>query len=42
VEAIIDARQPAELTFAKLAKRLPMNWAEQRKALGFSSAEPAP
>jgi hypothetical protein len=35
VEAILDGRQPAELTFAKLRKNLPLNRAEQRKALGF-------
>jgi site-specific DNA recombinase len=41
VGAILDGRQPAELTFAKLSNNLPMNWAEQRKALGFPSTEPA-
>ena len=37
VEAILDGRQPRDLTFAKLTKDLPMAWAEQRKQLGFSS-----
>jgi len=37
VEAILDGRQPQDLTFAKLTKDLPMNWAEQRKQLGFPS-----
>src|SRR5215831_5507763 len=37
VEAILDGRQPRDLTFAKLTKDLPMSWSEQRKQLGFSS-----
>jgi DNA invertase Pin-like site-specific DNA recombinase len=36
VEAIIDGRQPRDLTFKKLSNRLPMSWMEQRKQLGFA------
>jgi DNA invertase Pin-like site-specific DNA recombinase len=35
VEAILDGRQPLELTFQKLTCRLPSSWSEQRKSLGF-------
>jgi len=36
--AILDGRHPPTLTAAKLAKasRLPLDWAEQRKVLGFN------
>jgi site-specific DNA recombinase len=37
VEAILDGRQPPELTFAKLTGGLPLNWIEQRTQLGFPS-----
>ena len=33
VEAIVDGRQPHDLVLEKLKKKLPMNWAEQRKLL---------
>lgn len=33
IEAILDGRQADDLTLEKLRKRLPMSWAEQRKAL---------
>jgi site-specific DNA recombinase len=38
VGAILDGRQPANLTPARLSRltRLPLDWSEQRKALGFN------
>jgi site-specific DNA recombinase len=38
VGAILDGRQPADLTWKKLTRRVPMNWIEQRKKLGFPPA----
>jgi site-specific DNA recombinase len=35
VEAILDGRQPSDLTFEKLTRRLPLNWIQQRQRLGF-------
>jgi len=35
VEAILDGHQPKQLTVKRLLAKLPMDWAEQRKALGF-------
>jgi hypothetical protein len=35
VEAILDGRQPHDLTVQKLWNNLPTNWTEQRKRLGF-------
>jgi site-specific DNA recombinase len=35
VEAILDGRQPADLTFKKLTHRLPLSWIEQRRQFGF-------
>jgi site-specific DNA recombinase len=35
VEAILDGRQPADLTVQKLLRGLPLSWAEQRKRLGL-------
>ena len=35
VEAILEGRQPRDLTFEKLTNGLPMVWSEQRKLLGF-------
>jgi site-specific DNA recombinase len=35
VEAILDGRQPADLTVQKLLRSLPLPWAEQRQGLGF-------
>jgi site-specific DNA recombinase len=35
VEAILDGRQPGDLTWKKLTRNVPMNWVEQRKRLGF-------
>lgn len=34
VEAILDGRQPPELTLNQLCKNLPMDWGAQREALG--------
>jgi site-specific DNA recombinase len=39
VEAILDGRQPTELTFKKLTNRLPLSWVEQRKQLGFRESQ---
>jgi site-specific DNA recombinase len=36
VEAILDGRQPADLSVQKMLRSLPLSWAEQRKQLGFS------
>jgi len=35
VEAILDGRQPTDLTFQKLTCKLPRSWVEQRQRLGF-------
>jgi hypothetical protein len=35
VEAILEGRQPTDLTVQKLLQRLPVGWSEQRKRLGF-------
>ncbi len=35
VEAIVDGRQPEDLTLDKLLARIPLNWEEQRNQLGF-------
>jgi site-specific DNA recombinase len=35
VEAILDGRQPPNFTLAKITSRPSMNWAEQRRHLGF-------
>jgi hypothetical protein len=36
VEAILEGRQPIELTAARLKRmRLPLSWTEQRRPLGF-------
>ena len=37
VEAILDGRQPADLTIQKLLRSLPLAWAEQRQRLGFGA-----
>ena len=38
VEAILDGRQPTELTAGRLkgVRDLPLSWAEQRQILGFT------
>ncbi|HEY6769455.1 MAG TPA: recombinase family protein [Candidatus Sulfotelmatobacter sp.] len=40
VEAILDGRQPPDLTFKKLTHGLPLSWIEQRRELGFPSLHP--
>jgi site-specific DNA recombinase len=35
VEAILDGRQPADLTVQKLLRGFPLDWNEQRRKLGF-------
>jgi hypothetical protein len=35
LEAILDGRQPPDLTFDKLTRSLPLRWSGQRKQLGF-------
>lgn len=35
VEAILEGRQPSDLTFQKLTCKLPPSWVEQRHQLGF-------
>jgi hypothetical protein len=38
VEAILQGRQPVELTALRLKRtRLPLSWVEQRRLLGFES-----
>lgn len=37
VAAILEGRQPVDLTVQKLLRGLPLGWAEQRKRLGFLS-----
>ncbi|HEY6768599.1 MAG TPA: recombinase family protein [Candidatus Sulfotelmatobacter sp.] len=39
VEAILDGRQPSDLTFARLTHRLPLSWIDQRRQLGFLSQQ---
>jgi site-specific DNA recombinase len=41
VEAILDGRQPSDLTFGKLTRRLPLSWIDQRRHLGFLSPQHA-
>jgi hypothetical protein len=41
VEAILDGRQPRDLTFAKLTKHVPLNWVEQREQFGFPAPDKA-
>ena len=38
VEAILDGRQPGDLTFKKLCSNIPLSWVEQRRQFGFSSS----
>lgn len=35
VESILDGRQPAEMTLENLRTHLPIEWAAQRRLLGF-------
>jgi site-specific DNA recombinase len=41
VEAILQGRQPPQLTLARLCKNLPLGWAEQQEALGLRGADAA-
>ena len=34
VEAILQGRQPPQLTLARLCRNLPLDWTEQHRALG--------
>ncbi len=36
VEAILEGRQPDDLTFARLCEKIPVSWTEQRMQFGFS------
>jgi len=36
VEAILEGRQPRDLSFKKLCANIPLSWSEQRKQFGFS------
>jgi site-specific DNA recombinase len=38
VEAILEGRQPRDLSFKKLCAHIPLSWIEQREQLGFSPA----
>jgi site-specific DNA recombinase len=38
VEAILEGRQPRDLTFKKLCSNIPLSWAEQRSQFGFSGS----
>jgi site-specific DNA recombinase len=40
VEAILDGHQPKQLTVQRLLEKLPMDWTEQRRALGFEVKSP--
>jgi site-specific DNA recombinase len=40
VEAILDGHQPKQLTVQRLLAKLPTDWVEQRKALGFEVKSP--
>ncbi|HEY7098278.1 MAG TPA: hypothetical protein VH437_16255 [Terriglobales bacterium] len=35
VESMLDGTQPPHLTFAKMARNIPLSWIEQRKRFGF-------
>jgi site-specific DNA recombinase len=41
VDAILEGRQPRDLTFKKLCGNIPLSWIEQRKQFGFSQHRPA-
>ena len=36
VEAVLEGRQPPELTFERFRRPIPIDWDEQRRVLGFS------
>lgn len=35
IEAILEGRQPRDLTFAKLCQHVPLSWTDQRRQFGF-------
>jgi hypothetical protein len=37
LEAILDGRQPANLSFDRLTRGLPVDWNSQRRVLGFTN-----
>jgi hypothetical protein len=40
VEAILEGRQPSDLTFEQLTRGLPLSWVDQRRQLGFPPLHP--
>jgi site-specific DNA recombinase len=38
VESILEGRQPAQMTFNKFRRRMPIDWSVQRQVLGFSGS----
>jgi hypothetical protein len=36
IDAILDGRQPRDLTFEKLTRNVPLSWVEQREQFGFA------
>jgi len=38
VESILDGRQPANVSFDRLTRRLPIDWNSQRRVLGFKNS----
>jgi hypothetical protein len=40
VEAILEGRQPSDLSFKRLTRGLPLGWIDQRKQLGFPTLQP--
>lgn len=41
VQAILEGRQPRDLTFQRLCSDIPMSWAQQREQFGFQNATPS-
>jgi hypothetical protein len=42
VEAVLQGRQPAELTLRQIMKNLPLDWNEQRRMFGLAHDAPPP
>jgi len=40
VDAILDGRQPSDLSVARLTRGLPLSWVDQRNQLGFPALRP--
>lgn len=40
VEAVLQGRQPAQLTLSQIMKDLPLDWNEQRRRFGLAAAAP--